>query len=360
MSRFESMVLQGTIAPTPLASIDWDRLGFSVIVTPYIGGSVALADGVFEPSVVVPNGMLAIPPLACVLNYGQGLFEGMKARRGADGKIRLFRVDANAARMARGAARFMLAVPSADLYRQTVTEVVQANADYVPPYGKGSLYIRPILAGVGATLSPVASDTTMFAVTTLPVGLRYKGTAMLKIKVEDRYQRAAAKGTGWVKAAGNYAPCFLPADEAKHEGYSDVLFLDQSGRFVEEVGTANFAMVKKGVLYVADSPSILPGITRDSIMRIAREMLGIEVVFGQLEVDRVLGLGAFESEGPADEAFCTGTAAVISPISDITWNGRTRHFGDEPGPIAARLYDLLDGIQTGRVPDPYGWVTVLD
>jgi len=360
MSRFKTMVNSGTLTPTPLSSIDWDKLGFGVIITPWIGGSLALSDGEFEPPVVVPNGYLAIPPLACAINYGQSLFEGMKARRGADGRIRLFRIEANARRMALGAERFMLAAPSESLYRETVIQTVKANADYVPPYGKGSLYIRPILSGIGMTLAPAAADTTLFAVTVLPVGLHYKGSAMMKIKVEDRYQRAAAKGTGWVKAAGNYAPCFLPTDEAKHEGFSDLLFLDQTGRYVEEVGTANFGMVKNGVLYVADSPSILRGITRDSIMRLAREQLGMEVVFAPLELDRVLGLGEFEKDGPADEVFAMGTAAVISPISHMSWQGRTWHFGDEPGTYAKKLYDALDGVQTGRYPDPYGWVTVLD
>jgi branched-chain amino acid aminotransferase len=284
----------------------------------------------------------------------------MKAQRGPDGKIRLFRIDANARRMAKGAARFMLAPPSETLYRETVIATVKANADYVPPYGKGSLYVRPILAGVGMTLSPAPSDTTLFLVTCLPVGLHYKGGSMVNIKVETEFQRAAAKGTGWVKAAGNYAPCFRPSDEAKHEGYDDLLFLNQTGNNVEEVGTANFAIVKNGVLYTADSPSILPGITRDSVMRIAREILHMEVVFAPLELDRVLGLGAHEKEGPADEAFFTGTAAVISPIANIHHAGKDYSFGDTEGPYATKLRDQLVGIQTGRLPDPFGWITVIE
>lgn len=360
MSRFKTMVLSGTLNPTPLSSIDWVKIGFGGIVTPFVGGSVALSNGAFEPVSVVPNGNIAIPPLACCLNYGQELFEGMKAQRGPDGKIRLFRIDANAARMAKGGVRFMLAPPPEALYREAVIETVRANADYVPPYGKGALYVRPILAGVGMTLSPAPSDTTLFLVTCLPVGLHYKGSAMIAIKVETEFQRAAAKGTGWVKAAGNYAPCFLPSYEAKHEGYDDLLFLNQSASNVEEVGTANFAVVKNGVLYAADSPSILPGITRDSVMRIARETLHMKVVFAPLELDRVLGLGAYASEGPADEAFFTGTAAVISPISKIHYGDRDISFGDKEGPFAAKLRDQLVGIQTGRLPDPFGWVTVLN
>lgn len=358
---FESMVIPGSLDPTPLASLDWGKIGFSLTVTPYMGGSVAGSDGIFEPCAVVQTGVLKVPPQACALNYGQAMFEGMKARIGVDGKIRLFRPEANAARMASGAARFMMPAPSTELFIETVTKVVKANRDYIPPYGKGSLYIRPLLFGIGKTLQPAPSDTTMFVVYTQPVGLYFKGMACITIKADDTYQRAAARGTGFVKAAGNYAPCFYPAAEAKHEGFSDVLYLDHDGEHVEEVGSANFAMVKNGKLYVADSPSILKGITRDSVMRIAREILGIEVVFAPLELDRVLGLGAYAEQGTADEAFCTGTAAAISPIGSMRWKGADYSFsGGSIGPITQKLFDTIDGIQTGRIPDPFGWTVVVD
>lgn len=358
---FESMVIPGSLEPAQLASLDWGKIGFSLTVTPYMGGSVAGPDGAFEPCTVVKTGVLKVPPHACALNYGQAMFEGMKARIGVDGKIRLFRPEANAARMANGAARFMMPAPSAELFIETVTKVVKANRDYIPPYGKGSLYIRPLLFGIGKTLQPAPSDTTMFVVYTQPVGLYFKGMACITIKADDTYQRAAARGTGFVKAAGNYAPCFYPAAEAKHEGFSDVLYLDHDGEHVEEVGSANFAMVKNGTLYVADSPSILRGITRDSVMRIAREILGIEVVFAPLELDRVLGLGAYAEQGPADEAFCTGTAAAISPIGAMRWKGADYSFsGGAIGPITQKLFDTIDGIQTGRIADPFGWTVVVD
>ncbi len=360
MTRFEKMVLSGTLTPTPLSSIDWNNIGFGGIITPFIAGSIAHPGEGFEPVTVVPNGNLAIPPLAVGLNYGQQLFEGMKAQRGPDGKIRLFRIDANARRMANGGTRLMLEPPSEALYREAVISAVKANADYVPPYGKGSLYVRPLLIGAGMTLIPAPSDTTLFLVTCLPVGLNYKGSSMLAIKVETDFQRAAAKGTGWVKAGGNYAPCFLPTDKAKHDGFADLLFLDQNAKNVEEVGTANFAIMKNGTLYLADSPSILQGITRDSIMRIARELLGMKVVFAPLELDRVLGTGVYAADGPADEAFFTGTAAVISPISRIHHAGKDYFFGNDAGPYATKLREQLVGIQTGRFPDPFGWVTVVD
>ena len=323
--------------------------------------SIAGTDGVFEEPVVVPSGLLAVPAHACALNYGQSLFEGMKARRGVDGKVRLFRPLDNARRMAGGAARLMMAVPSEELYLKTVMDVVQANIDYVPPYGKGSMYIRPLLSGIGPTLAPAPAPETLFVVYVQPVGTYFKGLACIGVKVEEEIQRAAARGTGWVKAAGNYAPAFKPAKEAKAAGFADTLFLDHTKTLVEEVGSANFAMIKDKVLYVADSPSILKGITRDSIMRIARERLGLEVVFAPLELDRVLGRGAFAAKGPADETFCMGTAAVISPIGSLTASSGVCTFGNgEVGPLTTKLYDELDGIQTGRLPDPYGWTMVVE
>ncbi|PKL23935.1 MAG: branched chain amino acid aminotransferase [Spirochaetae bacterium HGW-Spirochaetae-3] len=359
-SRFESIVIPGSLEPTPLESIVWEKLGFSVTVTPFMGGSVAGEDGVYEAPTVVSAGVLRMPPQAGALNYGQALFEGMKARRGVDGRIRLFRVSANAARMASGADRLMLAPPTEDLFRKTVVDVVRANVDYVPPLGKGALYIRPLLVGSGMTLAPAACGETTFVVYVQPVGSYFKGLTCIGVKVEDEHQRAAARGTGWVKAAGNYAPCFQPTKKAKADGFADLLFLDHEGKRVEEVGSANFAMVKGGALYVADSPSILKGITRDSVMRVARERLGVDVVFAPLELARVLGTGDYAAAGPADEAFCMGTAAVISPIGSMRWKGKDYSFGSGAvGPVTTRIYDELDGIQTGRLPDSFGWTEVV-
>jgi branched-chain amino acid aminotransferase len=361
MSRFEAMVIPGSMEPVSSTSLDWDKIGFSVTVTPFMSGSVAGPDGVFEKPVLLKTGSLKMAPWASSLNYGQALFEGMKARKGVDGKIRLFRMADNIKRMGAGAERMMLAAPPAEVFRKAVIDVVKANKDYIPPLGKGSLYIRPLLVGAGMTLAPSPSDTTLFVVYVQPVGSYFKGLSCIAVRAEEQYQRAAAKGTGWVKAAGNYAPCFLPGKKAKADGFADTLFLDQTGVYVEEVGAANFAMVKNGTLYIADSPSILNGITRDSLRRIAREALGIEVVFAPLKLDRVLGSGEFSGQGPADEAFCTGTAAVISPIGSMTFRDRKYVFGiGEVGSISAKLFDHLDGIQTGRLPDPYGWTEVVE
>jgi branched-chain amino acid aminotransferase len=354
------MVVPGA-APVDPAGIDWDKLGFAPLVTGAMTGAVSGADGRFEEPRTLPSGSLALPPHATVLNYGQGLFEGLKARRGVDGKLRVFRLADNARRMASGAARLMLAAPDEVLFSRAVLDCVRANLAWVPPFGKGSLYVRPLLAGTGRTLGLGPAPQTLFMVYVNPVGLYFKGLEPISILATEEHQRAAERGTGWVKAAGNYAPCFAPAAAAKAGGFADVLYLDHEGTRVEEVGSANLCALKGRTLLVADSASILPGITRDSIERLARERFGLETRRGPLSLDRVLGKGDWEGEGPADEVFCTGTAAIVSPIGRITWRGAETVFRDgETGPVTWVLHDELDGIQTGRIPDTRGWISLVD
>ncbi|MBL8966104.1 MAG: branched-chain amino acid aminotransferase [Spirochaetaceae bacterium] len=360
MARFPAMVARGAGSVDP-ASLDWDALGFAPVVTTAMTGSVCGADGVWDEPETVPSGSLILPPHATALNYGQGLFEGLKARRGVDGRVRLFRPRDNARRMAAGAARFMLAVPGEELFVRVVLDCVRANLDWVPPAGKGSLYLRPLLLGTGRTIGLGPSPETLFMVYANPVGLYFKGLAPITVLASEDHQRAAERGTGNVKAAGNYAPCFQPVAAAKAAGFADLLYLDQSGKRVEEVGSANFCAVKGKRLLVADSPSILPGITRDSVERLARERFGMEVERGALSLERVLGLGEWAAEGPADEAFCTGTAAIVSPIGGVSHGGRVHAFGGgQVGAVTRNLHDELDGIQTGRLPDTRGWTSLVD
>jgi len=359
-TRFPAMVARGAPIADP-AAIDWEALGFAPIVTEAMTGTVRGADGVWDEPATVPSGSLVLPPHATALNYGQALFEGLKARRGVDGRVRLFRPRDNARRMAAGAARFMLAAPGEELFVRVVLDCVRANLAWVPPAGKGSLYIRPLLLGTGRTLGLGPSPETLFMVYANPVGLYFKGLAPITVLAGEEHQRAAERGTGNVKAAGNYAPCFLPVAAAKAAGFADLLYLDQSCERIEEVGSANFCAVKGKKLLVADSPSILPGITRDSVERLARERFGMEVERGALGLERVLGLGEWAAEGPAEEAFCTGTAAIISPIGGVSFRGRLHVFGGgEVGAVTRSLHDELDGIQTGRLPDTRGWTMPVD
>lgn len=289
-------------------------------------------------------------PAAGVLNYGQGLFEGMKAQRTDSGEIVIFRPSANAARLQSGAKRLgMKEVPEA-LFVSAVEQLVSANARWVPPSGRGALYIRPVLWGTGAILGVQAAPEFTFLLYCCPVGPYFKGgLSPISLKVTQDFHRAAPGGIGGVKAIGNYCQGLAPAKVAKAEGFAEVLYLDAvENRYIEEVGAANFFCVKAGVLYTpALSGSILPGVTRMSIMDIARD-LGHEVRECKLDINFAL---------EADEAFCSGTAAVLTPIGKIQHGAKTGTFcNGEVGAVTRKLYDSLLGIQTGKLPDKHKWV----
>jgi len=217
-----------------------------------------------------------------------------------------------------------------------------------------------MLLGTGRTLGLSPSPETLFVVYVNPVGLYFKGLSPISILVCEEHQRAAERGTGHSKAAGNYAPCFKPTASAKAAGFADLLYLDHEGRRIEEVGSANLCAIKGKTLFVADSPSILPGITRDSVECLAHERFGMETLRGELSLDQVLGKGRFASDGKVEELFCTGTAAIVSPIGRVTFRGEETVFGlGEVGDMTRRLHDELDGIQTGLIPDDHGWTTIV-
>lgn len=353
------------IAADPKNLADYTH-SFSLTNTAFIGGTVAKKDGDWEPFTVVPNGNLILSPAATVLNYGQSIFEGLKARRGVDEKskdIFLFRPEDNAKRMQNGARRLLLKEVPTDLFISGIVDTIKANKIYVPEAHAGSLYVRPLLFGCGAGLGVASSHEFMFVVYVSPVGHYFKGLSTIPILVTTDYQRAAERGVGAVKAAGNYAASLYPAKLAKttpatHEShYSETLYLDNSGTYVEEVGAANLMMVKGNTLIVAESESILPGITRASIAHLAKENLKMEVCFEKLPIDQVLGIGKFEKAGQADEVFCTGTAAVLSPIGILGYNGKQYTINNNTvGPIAEKLYTLLNQIQTNEVEDTYKWL----
>jgi len=340
--------------------IDWDHLGFEVLDTATIGGTQARADGPWEPFTLAPYGEIRMPISATALNYGQSVFEGLKAVRGADNRVRIFRVEANAVRMQESARRLSMKTVPIQTFIDGVIRVVRSNIDFTPPHGKGSLYIRPLLYGTGRTLPPMPSSEYVFLIYVCPVGLYFKGLSCISISVTTEYQRAAEKGVGRVKAAGNYASSFYPVALAKENGYAETLFLDASGTFVEEVGTANILMVKGDQLMVAESPAILPGITRNSLAELAENELGLDVSLERVKLDRILGINEFEADGPADELFCTGTAAMVSPVGNIHFQGRDYPLNDnQVGPITARLHHRLFQIQNGLVEDTYGWTTTV-
>ncbi len=298
------------------------------------------------------HGPIAIDPACAALNYGATIFDGLKARRLADGSIGLFRPDANAARFHAGAERLTMPPVPQELFMRAVQAVVRANQEQVPHPEIGDLYLRPQLFGHQGVLGLQAGSNFTFYLWANPVGLYFpQGLAPGKFLIETTAHRAVRGGTGAVKAAGNYAAALCFSKAAKAAGYAEVIWLDaEHASFPEEVGAANLFCVKDGVLYTPPlTGTILPGVTRDSIITIAREILGIEVREDRFSVEFLL---------QADEAFCTGTAAVISPMGFINHRGTDHPIGDgvTTGAMTRLLHKTLTDIQYGRAEDPFRWV----
>ena len=327
--------------------IDWDSLTFSFTET----DRMFVANGSWEDGWsegrMVDFQPLNLSPAACVLNYGQGLFEGMKARRTPDGKITLFRPEMNARRAAEGARRLVMPEVSESMFIKAVKKVAEENKRWVPPHGKGELYLRPILFGSSARLGVSPAEEYMFVVFAVPVGPYFKGgMTPISLRVSQNHHRAAPGGSGGVKAIGNYAPGMMPSKRAKSEGYSEIIYLDAvEHNYVEEVGAANFFCVKDGIVYTPElTGTILPGITRLSIIELARSM-GLTVVEEKVSIDFALS---------CDEAFCAGTAAVISPIGSIQHGEIEEDFGGG-GDTTLALYERLTGIMGGALEDSFNW-----
>ncbi|PRW58452.1 branched-chain amino acid aminotransferase [Chlorella sorokiniana] len=338
----------------PPAEVDWDSLGFGLS---RVGATMWMAscdavDGKWSTGELQPYGPLPMYPSAQALNYGQAVFEGMKAQRTAKDRIVLFRPDANADRMIEGAKRLSMVPPPKDLFLEAVTKVVEANADWVPPQGKGSLYLRPLLMGSGPILGLGPAPAYTLVVYCASVGSYFKGGQLTPIDliVETHFHRAAPGGMGGTKCAGNYSPVLVTQLAAKKNGYSDVVYLDaKTDTYLEEVSSCNIFVVKgKTIRTPPLKGTILPGVTRRSIIELARSR-GYTV-----EEEPVSVTEAME----ADEIFTTGTAVVVSPVGSLTYEGKRRQFGEpgQPSPVALELYDQLTGLQQERYPDPFGWV----
>jgi branched-chain amino acid aminotransferase len=298
---------------------------------------------------------VVIRPLA--LHYGQEAFEGLKAYRGKDGKIRLFRVEENARRMAATAQYISMAPPPADLFVKAVKTVVSMNKDFVPPYESGAtLYIRPLLIGTGPQVGVKPANEFLLIIFVTPVGPYYKkGMAPIDGIIERLSDRAAPLGTGHIKVGGNYAAS-LPAQNRAHElGYPVSIYLDaKEKKYIDEAGTANFFGIRNNTYITPDSRSILPSITNMSLMQLASH-LGMKVERRNVPIEE---LETFE------EAGACGTAAVISPfnkIDDVELK-KSYSFSNncQPGPVCVKLYENLTGIQYGDKPDVFNWITLVE
>ena len=336
---------------TKTVDLDWNNLGFSYIKTDYRYISY-YRDGQWDNGALVEDNVLHISEASTALHYGQQAFEGLKAYRCKDGSINLFRPDQNAARFARSCTRLLMPEFPQERFVEAIKEVVRANAHWIPPYGTGgSLYIRPLMIGVGDTIGVSPAPEYIFTIFVMPVGAYFKGGLTPTSFVVSEYDRAAPVGTGAAKVGGNYAASLLPGKEAKKRQFSDCIYLDPlTHTKIEEVGAANFFGITKDNQFITPySPSILPSITKYSLLWLAEHRLGMTVKEADVYVDR---LDEFA------EAGACGTAAVISPIAGIQ-NGDDYHVfysETEVGPVTRRLYDELVGIQYGDVEAPEGWI----
>ena len=333
------------------ANIDWDSLGFNPMETRSMFIANCPIDGKWESGSLVPYGKIELSPAAGVLNYGQGVFEGTKAYHTSKDNIVMFRIGRNAKRMAWSTERLCIPKMDPDFFVEAVTKTVKDNLDYVPPYGKGSLYVRPIVWGTAPAIGVRAVSDYTFVVFVSPVGSYFKdGIKPLNLKVETNYHRAAARGIGNAKAIGNYSASLYPLTKAKKEGYDEVIYLDSvDGERIEELGSANLFICKDGVIKTPKlSGSILDGVTRNSVCRIAKDVLGIKVEETDIRLDELL---------EADEVFCTGTAVVVAPVGKVTYQNKVHHFsGGIIGPITNKCKETLTSIQREEITDPFGWV----
>ena len=334
-----------------LKNLDWSNLGFSYIKTDLRYISV-WKDGQWDQGRLVEDNMLTISEGSTALHYGQQCFEGLKAYRTEDGSIQLFRPDENAKRMNNTCRRLLMPELPIEKFVDAVSQVVKANEGYVPPYGTGAtLYIRPYVIGVGDNIGVKPASEYIFGVFCVPVGPYFKGgLTPVNFLVTD-YDRAAPKGTGGVKVGGNYAASLLPHEESAKKGFADCIYLDPATHTkIEEVGAANFFGITKDNKFITPySESILPSITKYSLMHIAKEYMNLEVLERDVYIDK---------RDEFCEAGACGTAAVITPIGGIQYKDKLHVFYSETevGPITTELYNTLTGIQFGTVEGPEGWI----
>ncbi|XP_012447632.1 branched-chain-amino-acid aminotransferase 2, chloroplastic [Gossypium raimondii] len=330
------------------ADVNWDKLGFGLTQTDYMYVMSCCKDQSFLKGRLCRYANIELSPSAGVLNYGQGVYEGMKANRTQDGRILLFRADQNAGRMRHGAERMCMPSPSIDQFIDAVKETVSANKRWIPPPGKGSLYVRPMLLGTGPILGLAPAPEYTFLVYVSPVGYYFKeGTAPLNLYIEEEYVRASPGGAGGVKSITNYAPVMKAIAKAKDRGFSDVLYLDAiNKKYLEEVSSCNIFIVKGNVISTpATNGTILEGVTRKSIIEIAKDH-GYQVEERPVAVDELVD---------ADEVFCTGTAVGVALVGSITYRNKRIEFRSEGRLVCQQLYSTLVGLQTGRIEDKKGW-----
>ena len=332
-------------------NIDWSSLGFAYVQTDkrFVSN---YKNGAWDEGRLTDEANIVMSECACVLQYAQTCFEGMKAYTTEDGKIVCFRPDLNAERMAGSCRQLKMPVFPEEKFVEAVIETVRANAQWVPPYGSGaSLYLRPFMFGIDSIIGVKPANEYQFRIFATPVGPYFKGGIKpLNLRISD-LDRAAPRGTGHVKAGLNYAMSLYNIVDAHEQGYDENVYVDAANRtFIEETGGANIIFIKGNTLITPKSDTILPSITRRSIVYVAKEYLGMDVEERPVNINE---LADFE------EAGLCGTAAVISPIGTIDDHGKKIQYAGM-GPKIKQLYDTLTGIQMGRIEAPEGWIRVIE
>lgn len=338
-----------------MKNIDWSNIGFGYIKTDlrYVSN---YKNGEWDEGCLTEDASITMSECACVLQYAQTCFEGLKAYTTAEGKIVCFRPDLNASRMADSCRRMKMPVFPEERFVKAVVKTVEANSEWVPPYGSGaSLYLRPYMFGYDAVIGVKPANEFQFRIFATPVGPYFKGGVRpLTLRISD-FDRAAPRGTGHIKAGLNYAMSLYAIVDAHEQGYDENVYLDSATRtHIEETGGANIIFVTKdGKLVTPKSETILPSITRRSLLQVAKDYLGMEVEEREVTLAEI---------SEFSECGLCGTAAVISPVGKIVDHGRDINFNigeSGMGDTIKKLYDTLTGIQMGTVTPPEGWVKVI-
>ncbi len=338
------------------ADINWSEIGFGYIPTDY-NVRCYYRNGKWGEIEISSSETIEMHIAATALHYGQEIFEGLKAFRGKDGKVRVFRPEANAKRIQDSARGIKMEPIPTDIFLKMTETAIKLNERFIPPYGSGaSLYIRPLEIGMTARVGVKPADEYCFIILVTPVGPYFKsGFKPTNICIMREFDRVAPKGTGRFKVGGNYAASLVAGEKAHELGYSAVLYLDpKEKRYLDECGPANFYAIKDGKYITPASESILPSITNESLMQLAEDM-GMTVERRHIPVEEI---ATFE------EAAACGTAAVCSPVGEIQDLDTGEKFiiakNGEPGPVTKRLYDTLGGIRLGEIEDKHDWNWVLD
>ncbi len=348
------------LTKNPKQKPDPDSLRFGTVFTDHMFVMDYDPENGWHDGKIVPYGPLALDPATVVFHYGQEMFEGLKAYKTKEGKVQLFRPDMNAKRTNNTNKRMCIPQIDEQMYIDAIKELVAIDKDWIPQKPDTALYIRPFIIGTDKFLGVAASNTYKFIIILSPVGPYYEsGLAPTRIYVENEFVRSAPGGTGYAKIGGNYASAMIAEQKAHDMGYDQVLWLDaKEGKYVEEIGTSNAFFKIDGELYTAPlEGTILPGITRDSMITVMKDW-GYKVNEVRFTIEDVFKAA---EEGRLEEVFATGTAAVISPVGELYWNDK--HIvinNNEIGELSQKLYDELYGIQTGEKADTRGWIVPVE